>query len=187
MLGALNTPPDGERRATNCETLRLAGIVNESVVDGPGLRTVIFVQGCPHHCPGCHNPETWPADGGYETSVDEVWGKIKDRRLLRGVTFSGGEPFLQAGPLAILAEKIKQHGWDLMIYTGYTWEELNERRRLDAGTDRLLALGDILVDGPFIQEEKDLTLLFRGSRNQRLIDLGRSAAATGLVLWQPAC
>ncbi|MGE5529715.1 MAG: anaerobic ribonucleoside-triphosphate reductase activating protein [Patescibacteria group bacterium] len=167
------------------QPLRLAGLTRESVVDGPGLRAVVFVQGCPHRCPGCHNPGTWPMDGGYETTAAAVWEEIKDSKLLRGVTFSGGEPFAQAGPLAALAELIKVRGWDLMIYTGYTWEDLRARCGQDDAISRLLAAADILADGPYIEAQKDLSLPFRGSRNQRLLDLPRSEAAGAPVLWEP--
>lgn len=165
-------------------SLRLAGLTKESVVDGPGLRAVVFVQGCPHHCPGCHNPETWPFDGGYPTTVEEVWTQIKDSRLIRGVTFSGGEPFAQAEPLAALAGRIKAVGWDLLVYSGYTWEKLAALAMENLAVSQLLSLADLLVDGPFRREERDLALAFRGSRNQRLIDLRRSAAAGTPVLWE---
>lgn len=180
---APRTPSD-EQRATSIESLRLAGLVKESVVDGPGLRAVVFVQGCPHRCPGCHNPETWDPAGGFAVTVDELWRELKDLRLLRGITYSGGEPFAQAEPLAVLAERIKERGWDLFVYTGYTWEELERRRREDPGTDRLLRLADVLIDGPFILKERDLSLPFRGSRNQRLIDLRATEASGRVVLWE---
>ncbi|MGE5551320.1 MAG: anaerobic ribonucleoside-triphosphate reductase activating protein [Bacteroidota bacterium] len=167
------------------DTIRLAGLTKESVVDGPGLRTVVFAQGCPHHCPGCHNPDTWALDGGYETTVEAIWDEIKDARLIRGVTFSGGEPFLQAGPLSALAERIKARGWDLIIYTGYAWEELAARRGRAPALDRLLTLADLLIDGPFVLAERDLGLPYRGSRNQRLIDLRRTETAGVPVLWAP--
>jgi len=173
------------RAASDDVPLRLAGLTRESVVDGPGLRTVIFVQGCPHRCPGCHNPETWPFDGGYPTTVDALWREIEGGRLLRGVTFSGGEPFAQAAPLADLAERIKTKGWDLLVYTGYTWEELRARAEHEAAIARLLSQADWLVDGPFLLAERDLSLPFRGSRNQRLLDLRRSGAGGVPVIWEP--
>ncbi|MGE5550562.1 MAG: anaerobic ribonucleoside-triphosphate reductase activating protein [Bacteroidota bacterium] len=164
----------------------MAGVTRESVVDGPGLRTVIFVQGCPHRCPGCHNPETWDQEGGYETTVDELWRAIEDAPLARGVTISGGEPFAQAGPLASLAERIKERGWDLFVYSGYTWEELEKRRTEDPAVARLLELADVLVDGPFRLAERTLDLPFRGSRNQRLIDLRRTEREGRPVPWDPS-
>lgn len=186
--GAKHTPgASGGMKALKAggdSILRLAGLVKESVVDGPGLRAVVFVQGCPHHCPGCHNPETWPFDGGYAATVDEVWAEIKDLRLLRGVTFSGGEPFIQAGPLSVLAGRIKAAAWDLIVYSGYTWEELTALGTEDPAVSRLLSLADYLVDGPFRREEQDFSLAFRGSRNQRPIDLRRSEKAGVPVLWE---
>ncbi|NLG84304.1 MAG: anaerobic ribonucleoside-triphosphate reductase activating protein [Firmicutes bacterium] len=173
-----------ERRATSDRILRLAGLVKESVVDGPGLRAVVFVQGCPHRCPGCHNPKTWDPAGGFLMTVEELWDEIKGLRLLRGITYSGGEPFAQAAPLALLAERIKGKGWDLFVYTGYTWEELQRRRTHDPGSDRLLRLADVLVDGPFILAARDPRLPFRGSRNQRLIDLRASEGAGRSVIWE---
>ena len=164
--------------------LRLAGLTKESVVDGPGLRATLFVQGCPHRCPGCHNPDTWPAEGGYWLTVDDAWRQLADLRLLRGITFSGGEPFAQTRPLAFLADLIKQRGWDLCVYTGYIWEDLHQRD--DPWIGRLLALTDLLVDGPFLMAEKDPALPFRGSRNQRLLDLVRTREAGLPVLWEPA-
>ncbi|MEW6192999.1 MAG: anaerobic ribonucleoside-triphosphate reductase activating protein [Bacillota bacterium] len=155
--------------------LRIAGIVRESVVDGPGLRYVIFAQGCPHRCVGCHNPETWDPAGGYEVTVEEILGDIVRNPLVRGVTFSGGDPFLQAGAFAALGRALRQKGYDIVTYTGYTYEEL--RAMTDPAVQDLLAVTDILIDGPFILDERDLTLPFRGSRNQRIIDLRATRAS----------
>jgi anaerobic ribonucleoside-triphosphate reductase activating protein len=127
--------------------MRLAGIIPESIVDGPGLRLVIFSQGCPHHCKGCHNPETWEPGGGKEVALRDLCKMIKKRsRQIRGITLSGGEPFLQAEELAVVAAEAKKMGLDVVTYTGYTYEKLIE---FDLkGSKELLGLTDILVDGP---------------------------------------
>ncbi|MCR4441129.1 MAG: anaerobic ribonucleoside-triphosphate reductase activating protein [Peptococcaceae bacterium] len=150
--------------------MRLAGIVPESIVDGPGVRMVVFAQGCPHHCPGCHNPETWDPGGGQEMTVKEILKIVKKKlKNIRGLTLSGGEPFLQAEEMAALAGKARELGLDVVTYTGYTYEELLALNL--PGWAKLLEVTDILVDGPFLQELKDISLPFRGSRNQRVIDL----------------
>ncbi|HIE12540.1 MAG TPA: anaerobic ribonucleoside-triphosphate reductase activating protein [Desulfotomaculum sp.] len=152
--------------------LRIAGIVRESVVDGPGLRYVIFAQGCPHRCPGCHNPETWDPAGGYDVTVDEIVADVERNPLTRGVTFSGGEPFSQAAAFASLGRLLKDKGYDIVTYTGYTYEQL--RAKGEEAVQDLLEMTDILIDGPFILAERDITLPFRGSRNQRIIDVRAS-------------
>jgi len=153
-----------------CE-VRIAGIEPESVVDGEGIRYVVFVQGCPHRCPGCHNPETHPFDGGREADIEELFAEIRENPLLKGVTFSGGEPFCQPKPLAQLARMVHGIGLDVTTYTGYLYEDLLNMP--DPDVAELLAQTDTLIDGPFILAEKDLTLAFRGSRNQRIIKLTR--------------
>lgn len=157
--------------------LRLAGITKESVVDGPGLRFVVFAQGCNHQCKKCHNPETWDIQRGYETTVDELLEQIKGVKLIKGVTLSGGDPFLQVGPFALLAKKIKELGLDVMTYTGYTYEQLLSMGGEDNDVKELLEISDILVDGPYIDAKRDLSLAFRGSRNQRLINVKESLKA----------
>ncbi len=149
--------------------IRLAGLVDDSIVDGPGYRFTVFVQGCPHHCPGCHNPKTHDYDGGYDGDTDEIFAQIMENSLLQGVTFSGGEPMDQAAPLVELAKKIKSAGLDLWVYTGYTYEVLKSKN--DPAIQELLSLADVLVDGPFIMEQRDIELAFRGSRNQRILNL----------------
>ena len=156
---------------TKSQPLRINGVVAESCVDGPGLRYVIFVQGCPHHCEGCHNPQTHDFHGGNEVSTDKILAEIKSDPLLSGVTFSGGEPFCQAGVLAELAQEIHALGMDVMVYSGWTLEQLKEKAKKEEGVKALLDQTDILVDGPFILAERDLELDFRGSRNQRVIYL----------------
>ncbi|MCI8350764.1 MAG: anaerobic ribonucleoside-triphosphate reductase activating protein [Oscillospiraceae bacterium] len=154
--------------------LRLSGVVKESVVDGPGIRYTVFTQGCPHHCPGCHNPETHPFDGGFLCEDGKILADLGRDPLLSGVTFSGGEPFAQAANMARLGRKIKAMGLNLMCYTGYTFEQLFASG--DAGWLALLETCDLLVDGPFLQEQRDLSLLFRGSKNQRILDVPASLA-----------
>lgn len=147
--------------------IRLFGTVNDSIVDGPGLRYALFVQGCHHHCPGCHNPQSHDINGGYEKDVDDILMEIDQNTLLDGVTFSGGEPFLQIEPLIYLAKEIKKRGLNIVIYSGFEFEELivNEKAK------ELLSLCDMLVDGKFLMEKRSLSLLYRGSSNQRLIHL----------------
>lgn len=151
--------------------IKLAGLVPESFVDGPGIRFTIFVQGCPHHCKGCHNPETHDFNGGRTADTDRIFKKITENPLIKGVTFSGGEPFCQAEPLADLGKKLKEKGYHLMSYSGYTFEELLEKSRKDSAVKELLSCLDILVDGRFVLAERSLELKFRGSKNQRLIDV----------------
>ncbi|PKM80660.1 MAG: anaerobic ribonucleoside-triphosphate reductase activating protein [Firmicutes bacterium HGW-Firmicutes-14] len=162
--------------------VRVAGIVKESVVDGPGLRSVIFAQGCPRFCPGCHNPEAVDPHGGRELEDMEIMDTINKVRLINGVTFSGGEPFMQAEAFARLGKQVKEKGLDLMTYTGYTWEELLALGREKPQVMELLNLSDYLVDGPFIASEKDLNLAFRGSRNQRVIDVRQSLLKQDVIL-----
>ena len=162
--------------------LRISGTVSESIVDGRGIRYVVFTQGCPHHCPGCHNPQTHPFDGGRLTDVETLFEEICENPLLKGVTFSGGEPFCQPGPLAELGHLVHGRGLDVTVYTGYRYEQLTAMNRPDV--DALLGEADLLIDGPFLQDEKDLTLLYRGSRNQRLIDMNETRRKDCVVLAQ---
>lgn len=162
--------------------LRVAGIEPESIVDGPGIRFTVFVQGCPHNCPGCHNPQTHPFEGGQETDIEEIFARFKGNPLLKGITFSGGEPFCQAEPLYRLAQLVHAACKDVVVYTGYTYEELAASE--DPAVKALLKETDLLIDGPFILGEKNLDLLFRGSENQRLIDMEKTRAAGRVVLWE---
>ena len=154
--------------------LDLSGIISDSIVDGPGIRTTIFSQGCPHHCPGCHNPETWDFCCGTQVPVEAIVDIVKSNPLCRGVTFSGGEPFAQAAGFAKLAGLLKEQGYEVASYSGYTFEEL-----LEGSEDQkqLLESIDILIDGPFLLAEKSLEIAFRGSRNQRILDVKKSLAA----------
>ncbi|MBQ2928318.1 MAG: anaerobic ribonucleoside-triphosphate reductase activating protein [Oscillospiraceae bacterium] len=154
--------------------LDLSGIVSDSIVDGPGIRTTIFSQGCPHHCPGCHNPETWAFGCGTQIPEEAVVEIVQSNPLCRGVTFSGGEPFAQAGSFARLAALLKEKGYEIASYSGYTFEEL---LRGTPEQRELLAAIDILIDGPFVLAQKSLEIAFRGSRNQRILDVKKSLAA----------
>lgn len=161
-------------------TLRLFGIAEESVVDGPGFRYAIFVQGCPHGCPGCHNPGSHDFDGGTVRDIDSIFQDICQNPLLKGVTFSGGEPFCQPGPLAELAKKVHQRGMDVMVYSGWTLEELQAME--NPQVHALLEQADYLVDGPFLLEQRDIELNFRGSANQRVLDMNKTRAS-GAPVW----
>ena len=153
--------------------LNLSGIVGDSIVDGPGIRTTIFCQGCPHHCPGCHNPETWDFGCGTDVPVEDLVEIVRRNPLCRGVTFSGGEPFAQAAGFAKLARLLKEKGYEVASYSGYTFEAL-----LEGSEDQkeLLSSIDILIDGPFLLAQKSLEVPFRGSRNQRILDVKKSLA-----------
>ena len=154
--------------------LNVSGLISDSIVDGPGIRTTIFSQGCPHHCPGCHNPETWDFGCGTDVEVERLVEIVRSNPLCRGVTFSGGEPFAQPEGFARLARLLKEKGYEVASYTGYTFEELLEGS--EAQKDLLRTL-DILIDGPFLLAEKSLELAFRGSKNQRILDVPKSLAA----------
>ncbi len=162
-------------------TLRIAGTVRESIVDGPGIRYTVFTQGCPHHCPGCHNPQTHTFEGGRDVGLEELIGDICRNPMIQGVTFSGGEPFCQPGPLSELAARLKEKGKHIMVYTGYTFEQLCEMD--DPAVGKLLGLSDLLVDGPFIEQERNIELRFRGSANQRILNVPASLKARAPV-WE---
>ena len=162
------------------DTIRLYGLVTDSIVDGPGYRTSIFTQGCPHHCPGCHNPESHAPEGGTVWTLDDVEKKFSDNPLLNGITLSGGEPFMQPAACAELAHRAKRKGLNVWTYTGYLYEQLLERAKTEPAVEALLDATDVLVDGPFLLAERSLELEFCGSRNQRLIDVSKTRA-TGIV------
>lgn len=164
--------------------LRIAGTVNDSIVDGPGIRFTIFTQGCPHNCKGCHNPQTHDFSGGTIVDTDELLAKIRENPLLDGVTFSGGEPFCQTEPLAHLGRQIKDLGLNIVTYTGYTFEKLLAEGNKNHWYE-LLEVTDYLIDGPFILEQKDWNIRFRGSSNQRYIDCKASIASGSAVECEP--
>lgn len=161
--------------------LRLAGVIRESIVDGPGIRMVVFAQGCPHRCKGCHNPETHDPTGGYDSTVGNLLREAKKNPLLRGLTLSGGDPFLQADRFARLAQAAHEAGYNIITYTGYTFEELLAGFAVHPDWEALLRETDILVDGKFILEERSLSLQFRGSKNQRVIDVPASLKAGNAI------
>ena len=154
--------------------LELSGIVSDSIVDGPGIRTTVFSQGCPHHCEGCHNPETWAFGCGTPIPEEAVVEIVKSNPLCRGVTFSGGEPFAQAEGFAKLGKLLKQQGYEVASYSGYTFEQLLNGTKAQR---ELLETIDILIDGPYLQQQRSLEISFRGSRNQRILDVPASLAA----------
>lgn len=193
------------KQNTTPVSLRLAGVVRESIVDGPGLRFAIFCQGCPHNCPKCHNQDTHDFSGGYDCDIQKIVNAIEENPLLSGVTFSGGEPSHQPVAFLEIAKKVKSRGLNIWMYSGYTLEELLSRANstisdLDNSNDDssqtsekneeqvalkgLLSLIDVLVDGKFINELKDLTLPFRGSKNQRLIDMAATKRHNKIVLYE---
>ncbi len=151
--------------------IRLYGTAAESIVDGPGVRYVIFVQGCPHRCPGCHNPGSHDPRGGTLSTTRALWEEILKNPLLTGVTFSGGEPFLWADELADIGKAALEKGLDVMTYTGYTYEQLLEMAEEKPSVKRLLTVTNYLVDGRFEQNHRDLNLKYRGSTNQRILDV----------------
>lgn len=154
-------------------SIRLYGLVEESIVDGPGYRMVIFVQGCPHKCLGCHNPDSHDFNGGTVWSIDEIESRFKRNKLLSGITISGGEPFCQPEQCVEIAKRAHEHGLNVWTYSGFTYEQLLEmaQRDYDSVIKALLDETDVLVDGPFILSERSLDLEFRGSKNQRIIEL----------------
>jgi len=162
--------------------IRIAGIENDSIVDGPGFRLAVFTQGCPHRCPGCHNPETHPFDGGRETDTDKIIGIMLDNPLLDGITLSGGDPFCQPEACTVLAKAAKENGLNVWAYSGWTFEELLKMAEENAGIRELMNYTDVLIDGPFILKERTLELRFRGSKNQRMIDVPSSLAKGEYVL-----
>ena len=164
------------------DELRISGIIKESIVDGPGIRFVIFSQGCPHRCKGCHNPSTFDFNGGYIAKIDDLMSEIKKNPLLKGVTFSGGEPFVQAEAFSKIAMQCHLLELNVISYTGYTFENLVSGFYNHPEWRTLLENIDILIDGPFIEEQKSLMLLFRGSYNQRIIDVKSSLIAMKAVL-----
>lgn len=156
--------------------IRIAGIEAESIVDGPGIRFVIFAQGCCHYCPDCQNPQTWPRMNGTLIAKERLLQMVYDSWLVQGVTFSGWEPFLQHEELTPLAKELKAHKYSLWCYTGFLYEDVKDKP--------LMQYIDVLVDGKFDRELKSYECLWRGSSNQRLIDVPKSLASGAVTLWE---
>lgn len=165
--------------------VRLAGLCQESIVDGPGVRTAIYFQGCSHRCPGCHNPETHDPAGGSEVEIDRLIELVEKIKGIDGVTLSGGEPFEQPASAAALAAAFTKRDLNLVLYSGYTFEALINRATRDENVLSLLQAGILLVDGPYMQELRDTTLPYHGSSNQRIIDLPASLTMGRAVIWKP--
>lgn len=163
--------------------IRIAGTVDDSIVDGPGFRYTVFTQGCSHHCPGCHNPETHDFAGGRTVDTEAIVAQMRANPLLDGLTLSGGDPMEQPAPCAELARQAHALGLNVWCYTGYTLEQLLQ----EADPERLALLRetDVLVDGPFLLAQRSLELKYCGSRNQRLIDVKKTLAAGVPTLWEP--
>ena len=161
--------------------IRIAGTVNDSIVDGPGIRFTVFAQGCPHHCPGCHNPQTHDFNAGQDADTEEILAQMRKNPLLDGLTLSGGEPFCQSEACLNLAIGAHAMGLNVWCYSGYTFEELYKGRE---EWHALLENIDVLVDGRFQMEKRSLECRFRGSSNQRLIDVPKSLAAGSAVEWE---
>jgi anaerobic ribonucleoside-triphosphate reductase activating protein len=153
---------------------KIAGVIRESIVDGPGIRYVVFTQGCPHRCEGCQNPQTWSFEDGKVTTTDKIISDIGSNPLLSGVTLSGGEPFCQPVAMAELAKRCHERGLNVIVYTGYLFEELIEQSKTQPEIRELLNETDVLVDGPFITALKSYELKFMGSSNQRALDVKKS-------------
>ena len=163
--------------------IRIFGTVEDSIVDGPGIRYSVFTQGCPHHCPGCHNPESHAFDAGEVRDTAELVEVMGRNPLLDGITLSGGEPMCQPDACRELAEAAHALRMNVWCYTGYTWEQLHQEN--DPARMALLHAVDVLVDGPFLLAERSLELKFCGSRNQRLIDMNRTRETGEISLFVP--
>ena len=160
--------------------MRILDIVEGTSVDGPGLRTSIYMAGCRHACKGCHNPGSWDFNGGHEMSLAEIMNIIRENDF--NVTLSGGDPLYHAKSVAELCQTIKSElGKNIWCFTGFLWEQVIASPTLS----QVLPYIDILVDGPFLNELRDTTLRFRGSSNQRIIDVQKTMATKEIQLWQP--
>lgn len=153
--------------------MRIAGMIPHSSVNGPGVRFVVFFQGCPHHCKNCQNPETWNPATGMEMDVDFLIKQITETKFIDGVTFSGGDPIFQPKALLQIAKACKEKGIGTWCYTGWLYEEI-ESGALGAEAKEALSYIDVLVDGPFVAELLSDRCIYRGSSNQRLVDVVRS-------------
>lgn len=161
--------------------VRLSGIAFESLVNGPGLRRVIFAQGCIHNCKGCFNPDTHDMQGGQMMNMDKIIEDIKNNPLIKGVTFSGGDCLEQADKFAYMAKEIKKLGLNIWCYTGYTYEYILKNKDKRVGWNELLNSIDVLVDGKFEEDKQDASLRYKGSINQRIIDIKESLKSNKVV------
>ncbi|MNV11707.1 Pyruvate formate-lyase 1-activating enzyme [compost metagenome] len=166
---------------TECRTLQVSGIADESIVDGPGIRFVVFVQGCPHNCIGCHNPKTHNFNGGKVYDIDRFEAQLKSNPLLQGVTWSGGEPLTQVKELIPFSKLTKSLNMDIMVYTGYTFEYILSRIASNNDWKELFTYIDYVMDGKFILSQRFHNLAFRGSANQRFIDVKESFRKNKIV------
>lgn len=157
--------------------MRILDIIEGTSVDGPGLRTAIYFAGCRHECPGCHNPQSWPMDAGYEISADRLIEIVEEAGA--DVTLTGGDPVYQAADIIPFCRELKRRGRNVWLYTGFRYEELMAGK----ASKELLDYIDVVVDGPFVESLRDTSLLFRGSSNQRLVDVRRSEPGQ-IVEWQ---
>lgn len=156
--------------------IRVAGVVHDSIVDGPSIRTTVFLQGCLHNCKGCHNPETHSLYGGELVSTDTLYQEITENNVCKAVTFSGGDPVYQLFSLKCLLQKLKEDGYNIWMFTGFLFEELTERQK------EVICDVDVLVDGLFVEELKSMDLVYKGSANQRIISIPRTMVAGKVVL-----
>lgn len=162
--------------------MKLAGFIEESIVDGPGIRLVFFFQGCSHRCPGCHNPDTWFFEGGKEVPLLQIDQLLADHVYLNNLTLSGGDPLDQPEAcLEVLRLAKREYNYNTIIYTGYLFEQLVDRAPTDPVLSEILNLVDVIVDGPFILAQRDISLHFRGSTNQKIIDV-KASLRKGKVL-----
>jgi anaerobic ribonucleoside-triphosphate reductase activating protein len=162
--------------------MNIAGFYPDSISNGEGWRAVIFVSGCPHHCPGCHNPQSWDKNYGKPFNEDDIYNQIMENPFLDGLTLSGGEPFLYCSELLPLVQRVKVKRLTIWSYTGFTFEELLHRSKKDVDLLAFLKEIDVLVDGRFQEENKEPKRIFRGSANQRIIDVKASLAKKEVVL-----
>jgi len=154
--------------------MKIAGSIQDSIVDGPGFRYVLFTQGCNFRCEGCHNPKTWDPNGGREISVSDIINEMLSNPLTDGLTLTGGEPFDQAADCASLAAAAREKGLNVWVYTGWTFEKLLKKAGTKKAVHKLLSLADVLVDGRYIHSERTLSIKWCGSKSQRVIDVKKS-------------
>lgn len=160
--------------------VRIAGTLKESVVDGPGIRYVIFAQGCSHKCAECHNPETHDFEGGYEVDADNLIDDIRNTKHIDGVTLSGGDPFYQNEAFSYIAGKLKEKDMNIVAYSGFTYEQILQDNKMKPMLENI----DVLIDGPYIASQRTLSMPFRGSKNQRAIDIRKSRLQNKTVLME---